>query len=129
MRPGRTTPTSYGHGDTPPAPRMRRGSSLRHNGGMSVPELAPRRTVWGVLAVWIVAALAGIAIGVFVPEDWRAAWLAVALGGTVVLSFGVQLWYGRSQEFIVRVAASVLGSMIVMAVISAGFGLAAIVPG
>jgi CDP-diglyceride synthetase len=96
---------------------------------MSVPELAPRRTVWGVLAVWIVAALAGVAIGIFVPEEWRAAWLAVALGGTVCLSFGVQLWYGRSQEFIVRVAASVLGATIVMAVISAGFGLAAIVPG
>ncbi|MFJ6652839.1 hypothetical protein ACIQLJ_08605 [Microbacterium sp. NPDC091313] len=96
---------------------------------MSVPELAPRRTVWGVIAVWIAAALAGIAIGVFVPEDWRTSWLVVALGGSVVVSFVVQLWYGRSQEFIVRVAASVLGAMVVMAVISAGFGLAAIVPG
>jgi hypothetical protein len=96
---------------------------------MSVAELTPKRTVWGVIAVWIVAALTGIAIGVFVPEDWRAAWLTVGLGGIVVLSFGVQLWYGRSQEFIVRVAASSLGGMIVMGVISAGFGLAAIVPG
>jgi CDP-diglyceride synthetase len=95
---------------------------------MTVPELAPRRTVWGVLAVWIVAALTGVAIGIFVPEDWRAAWLIVALGACVVLSFGIQLWYGRSQEFLVRVAASALGAMLVMAVISAGFGLAAIIP-
>ncbi|KAA9148967.1 hypothetical protein [Microbacterium lushaniae] len=96
---------------------------------MTVPELAPRRTVWGVLAVWVVAALLGIGIGVFVPEEWRAAWLTIGLGSCLVLSFVVQLWYGRSQEFLVRVAASVLGAMVVMAVISAGFGLAAIVPG
>lgn len=96
---------------------------------MTVPELAPRRTIWGVLAVWLVAALAGVAIGVFVPESWRSAWLIVGLGGALVLSFAVQLWYGRSQDFLVRVAASVLGAMLVMAVISAGFGLAAVVPG
>lgn len=96
---------------------------------MTVPELAPRRTVWGVLAVWIAAALTGIAIGIFVSEEWRAAWLTVALGACLVLSFAIQLAYGRSQEFLVRVAASILGAMVVMAVISAGFGLAAIVPG
>jgi uncharacterized membrane protein YfcA len=96
---------------------------------MTVPELAPRRTVWGVLAIWIVAALTGVAIGVFVPEEWRSEWLVVSLGGCLVLSFALQLWYGRSQDFLVRVAASVLGAMVVMAVISAGFGLAAVVPG
>lgn len=97
--------------------------------GMTVPELAPRRTVWGVLAVWLVAALAGIGIGIFVPEGWRAAWLTVSLGACIVLSFAVQLAYGRSQEFVVRVAASALGALLVLAVISAGFGLAAVVPG
>jgi hypothetical protein len=102
---------------------------VRENDGMSVPELAPRRTVWGIVAVWLVAAVAGTAVGIFVPEAWRAAWLVVALSGSVILSFGVQLWYGRSQEFIVRVAASSLGALLVLAVISAGFGLAAIVPG
>lgn len=96
---------------------------------MSVPELAPRRTVWGVMGVWAAAAVLGICIGLFVPEGWRAAWITVGLGGCLVLSFAVQLWYGRSQDFIVRVAASVLGAMVVLAVISAGFGLAAIIPG
>lgn len=96
---------------------------------MPAPELAPRRTIGGVIAVWVVAALAGIAIGVFVPEEWRGAWVAVALGGCVVLSFAVQLAYGRSVQFIERMAASSLGAMLVMGVISAGFGLAAIVPG
>src|SRR3546814_11486570 len=96
---------------------------------MTVPELAPRRTVWGVLAVWIVAALTGIAIGIFVPAEWRAAWLTVALGACLVLSFAIQLAYGRSQAFLVRVAARVLGALVVMAVVSAGSVLAALVPG
>jgi CDP-diglyceride synthetase len=101
---------------------------VRDNGRMPAPELAPRRTVGGIVAVWVVAAVAGVAIGVLVPEDWRAAWLLVALGGCLVLSFAVQLWYGRSQQFIERVAASVLGALVVLGVISAGFGLAAIIP-
>ncbi|RKT33460.1 hypothetical protein DEU34_2056 [Microbacterium sp. AG1240] len=96
---------------------------------MPGPELAPRRTVGGVIAVWVVAALAGIAIGIFVPADDRAAWLTVGLGATLVLAFSIQLSYGRSQQFVERVAASVLGALVVLGVISAGFGLAAIVPG
>jgi CDP-diglyceride synthetase len=102
---------------------------VRENGGMPVPELAPRRTVGGVIAVWVVAAVAGVAIGVFVPAEWRAAWLIVGLGGCIVLSFFVQLAYGRSQQFVERVAASVLGALVVLGVISAGFGLAGILPG
>jgi hypothetical protein len=93
------------------------------------PELAPRRTFGGVVAVWIVAAVIGLAVGVFVPAPWRAAWLIVGLGGCLLLAFGIQLWFGRSQGFTERVAAAVLGSLLVLGVISAGFGLAAIVPG
>ncbi|MFG6475059.1 hypothetical protein ACFXP7_01580 [Microbacterium sp. P06] len=96
---------------------------------MPGPELAPRRTVGGVVAVWVAAAVGGIAIGIFVPLEWRPAWLIVGLGGSLILSFLVQLSYGRSQQFVERVAASVLGSLLVLGVISAGFGLAAIVPG
>ncbi|MFL2001398.1 MULTISPECIES: hypothetical protein [unclassified Microbacterium] len=96
---------------------------------MPGPELAPRRTVGGVIAVWVAAALAGIAIGIFVPADDRAAWLTVGLAASLVLAFTIQLSYGRSQQFVERVAASVLGALVVLGVISAGFGLAAIVPG
>ena len=96
---------------------------------VTTPELAPRRTFGGVIAVWAIAALTGVAIGIFVPEQWRAAWLTVGLGGCLVLSFAIQLWFGRSQGFTERVAASVLGALLVMGVISLGFGLAAVVPG
>ncbi len=96
---------------------------------MATPELAPRRTAGGVIAVWVVAALAGIAVGLFVQPDARPAWLAVALGGCLVLALGIQLAYGRSQGFIGRMAASILGALFVMGVISLGYGLATVVPG
>ena len=58
-----------------------------------------------------------------------SAWLLVGLGGCLILAFAIQLGYGRSQGFTERVAASVLGALVVMGIISLGFGLAAIVPG
>jgi len=104
-----------------------RGRCVGENVGMPGPELVPRRTIGGVVAVWAAAAVAGVAIGLFVPAEWRAAWLTVALGASVVLAFTIQLSYGRSQQFVERVAASALGALLVLGVISAGFGLAAIV--
>jgi hypothetical protein len=96
---------------------------------MTTPELAPRSMFGGVIAVWVAAGLIAIAIGLFVPVDWRAAWLTVGLGACLLLAFAVQLATGRSKGFIDRVAASVLGALLVMGVLSAGFGLAAIIPG
>ncbi|WP_169581035.1 hypothetical protein [Microbacterium thalassium] len=96
---------------------------------MAVPELAPRRTFGGIVAVWIAAAVIGVLVGLFAGDAWRAQWLAVGLGGCLILSFAIQLWSGRSQGFTQRVAASALGALVVMGVISLGFGLAAIVPG
>ena len=95
---------------------------------MTTPELAPKRTFGGVVAVWVVAAVIGVVVGVAVPAVWRGAWLIVGLGGCLLLSFGIQLWFGRSQGFTERVAAGILGALLVLGVISAGFGLAAIVP-
>lgn len=102
---------------------------MRDNGPMVVPELAPRRTIGGIVAVWVVSALIATAVGVFVGPEWRSVWLIVGLGVCLILAFGVQLWYGRSQGFTGRVAASTLGAMLVMGMISLGFGLASVVPG
>ena len=102
---------------------------MGHNGRMAAPALAPRRATGGIVAVWVAAALLSIAIGLFVPSDWRAAWLVVGLGAALALSCAVQLAYGRSQGYIERVAISILGSLVVMGIISLGFGLAALIPG
>lgn len=95
---------------------------------MSEPALAPRNAFVGVLVVWGVAFVAAIAVGIFVAEEWRVPWLLVAFGGVVLLSFAVQLWYGRTQGFIFRVAGSVTGALMLMGLISVGFGIAALIP-
>jgi len=97
---------------------------VRNNGGMTAPEILPRRRAAGVIAVWVVAALVALAIGIFVDPDWRGAWLLVGLGFCFFLAFAVQLASGRSQGFIVRISASVLGALVVMGLLGAGFALA-----
>ena len=101
---------------------------MRNNGDMTDPALAPRNAFVGVLIVWITAFLATVAIGIFVPEEWRVPWLLVGFGGAGLLSFAVQLRYGRTQGFIFRVASSVTGALLLMGIISVGFGLAALIP-
>lgn len=96
---------------------------------MSTPELAPPGTFRAVVAVWVAALVAAVAIGLFVPVDWRMAWMAVGFGAVMILAFVVQLAIGRSKGFIDRVAASVAGALLVMGLVSAVFGLAEIVAG
>ncbi|MCE0510637.1 MULTISPECIES: hypothetical protein [Microbacterium] len=95
---------------------------------MTEPALAPRNAFVGVIVVWAAAFVATVAIGIFVPEEWRVPWMLVGFGGVVLLSFAVQLWYGRTQGFIFRVASSVIGALMLMGLISVGFGLAALIP-
>ncbi|QNA93293.1 MULTISPECIES: hypothetical protein [unclassified Microbacterium] len=95
---------------------------------MTEPALAPRNAFVGVIVVWAAAFVATVAIGIFVPEEWRVPWMLVGFGGVVLLSFAVQLWYGRTQGFIFRVASSVVGALLLMGVISVGFGVAALIP-
>ena len=96
---------------------------------MSDPEIAPRRASLGIIAIWVVAAVIGVVVGLFADATWRGAWLVVGLGGCLVLAFAVNLASGRSQGFTQRIAASALGSLVVLGLVSLGFGLAAIVPG
>ena len=91
---------------------------------MSSPDLAPRRSLGGVIAVWIVAAVAALAVGAFAPEDWRAAWMPVAMGVSIIVAFAVQLATGSPRGFLQRMAASVLGALVVMGFIGIGLGLA-----
>lgn len=78
----------------------------------------------GVVAVWIVAAVVAVLVGLIAAEDWRAAWMGVGMGIMVPVAFVVQLWSGRSLGFLQRVAMSVLGSLMVMGLIGVGLGLA-----
>lgn len=78
--------------------------------------------------MWVAALIAAIAIGIFVPEEWRVQWLIVGFGASILLSFALQLWYGHTKGFIFRIAASATGALLLLGVVSAAFGLAALVP-
>jgi hypothetical protein len=88
------------------------------------PLTVPRPAMAGVIVVWSIAAVIAVVVGILAEPDWRAAWMGVGLGVVIPIAFAVQLWSGRSQGFIQRVALSVLGSMLVMGLIGVGLGLA-----
>lgn len=96
---------------------------------MATPEFPLRDRIGGVVAVWILAVVVALAIGVFAEPEWRGAWLPVGLGACFFVAFAIQLAYGRSQGFLVRVSASVLGAMLVMGLVGAGFALAELFAG
>lgn len=95
---------------------------------MTEPALAPRNAYLGVYVVWALALVTSIVLGIVLPEVDRVPWMLVAFGIVVLVSFAVQLWFGRVEGFIVRVSASVIGALLIMGLISVGFGLAALIP-
>jgi hypothetical protein len=101
---------------------------MRDNEAMSTPPLVPRNTLGGIIAVWAVAAVAGVVVGILAPAGWRAAWLTIVLGAVIILSFAVQLAVGRPDGFLRRVSMSTIGALLVLGVIGVAFGLAGIVP-
>jgi len=75
----------------------------------------------------VLAAVVAVVVGAFAPEHDRAVWMPVGLGVCLIAAFVVQLAIGRSRGFIQRVAASVLGSLLVMGFIGIGFGLSTLI--
>ena len=99
---------------------------LGHNGRRSLPELAPRSGVRGIVAAWVISAVIALVIGIAVPSEAQAAWMAVGMGLVLIASFAIQLAHGHPHGFIQRVAASVLGGLVVMGLIGVGLGLASL---
>ncbi len=95
---------------------------------MSERVAASRNAFVGVVAVWFLALVISVLIGVLAGELERAPWLVVGFAALVAISFAVQLWYASAVGFIFRVAASLVGALIVMGLISAVFGVAALLP-
>ena len=97
---------------------------MRDNGRMADPALAPRSPFTGLIVTWAVAAVGAILIGIFARPDAVMTWYVIGFGVCVLVSFAVQLVRGETGGFILRVAAGSLGALLVMGVISIGFGVA-----
>lgn len=84
------------------------------------------RSWLGVVSVWVVAILAAIAIGVFAEPDTRFAWLGVALAGSVLLTFAIQLAGGVTAGYLTRVSISVSGAVVVLVLCSIVIAIASL---
>lgn len=99
------------------------------NGRMAEPVLAPRSPFVGLVVTWAVAAVGAVLIGLLAPDTLLMTWYVIGFGVCVLLSFTVQLFRGETRGFILRVSAGSLGALLVMGIVSAGFGISALFGG
>jgi len=74
------------------------------------------KSVFPILVLTIVGSFA---VGVFSPAADYLLYLPVVLGGVTVLTLVVQLGLKRKEGFVDRVTASVVGSMVIVALATA----------
>ena len=77
-----------------------------------------RRRLWGsAVAVWIATAIAAVLVFALLDGRGGHAWLAVVLGGAVLLSFAIQLAM-PGPGLVNRMLAGVGGAVVVLAIAS-----------
>lgn len=102
---------------------------MGQNGDMSEAAQPTRNAFIGVIVSWVFALVIAVLIGILVGSADRAPWLVMGFAAVILVTFAVQLWYASPVGFIFRIAASVGGALVLMGLVSAGFGLAALLPG
>ena len=70
-----------------------------------------------LITAWAVAAVIGALVTILVPVEDRFPWLAFAIGASTLVTFALQLGTAQRVGFITRVAASVAGSVLIIAVV------------
>ena len=70
-----------------------------------------------LVAAWVVAAVIGVLVTIFVHGEERFSWLALAIGVSGLVTFALQLGTAQRAGFISRVSFSIAGSVVVIAVI------------
>jgi len=84
------------------------------------------RIGWTVAPVWAAAVLGAVLVGVFAGPAFLT-WTAVVLGALVLATAAIQLSLQQKEGFVVRMALSVAGALVILA-LSAAI-LAALHPG
>jgi hypothetical protein len=74
------------------------------------------RLPFNVVLVWVLVALAAVAVAVFAPIDQSISWLPVVLGGGIFATFVVQLAIVRKEGLVMRIVLSVSGALVILAV-------------
>lgn len=79
-------------------------------------------SVW---PIWLIAALGAVVVGVAQPED-ALVWLPIVLGVCTLTAFAVQLGGPTVPGLVDRLAAAVLGSIVILAIATAALVLLAL---
>jgi hypothetical protein len=89
-------------------------------------NLSPATRWSSIIVVWVAAALGAIAIGIFSPTPEYAAWLGLTLAGCTTGALCIQLATQEKRGFVDRLAASIVGASIVLAIAIGILSLAAL---
>jgi hypothetical protein len=72
-----------------------------------------------IIPVWVVAIIGAVLVGVIATPSGTYRWLSVVLAVTVLLTFIIQLALPSKQGLVIRMAASIGGSAVLLAVATA----------
>ncbi len=77
-----------------------------------------------IIPVWFAAALGALVIGLTDPSA-AFRWLPIVMAGAILLTFVIQIALRRKEGLVSRVAASVGGAVVLLAIATGVFALAA----
>jgi hypothetical protein len=83
---------------------------------MTTEDLSPATRWSSIVVVWAAAALGSVAIGIFSPPSEYAAWLGLTLAGCTIGALCIQLATQEKRGFVDRLAASIVGASLVLAI-------------
>jgi MFS superfamily sulfate permease-like transporter len=82
----------------------------------------PQYLLRSALPVWALALVAVVLVAVFDPEGYLS-WMPLALAGCVLLSLAIQLAISEKNGLVNRMAASLAGALVLLAVATGVFAL------
>ena len=67
-----------------------------------------------VIPVWIVAAVGAVAVGVLIPGSYLS-WIPIVMALATLLTFAIQIGVSRKEGLFERIAASLVGALVILA--------------
>ncbi|RRD60714.1 hypothetical protein [Leucobacter sp. OH1287] len=69
---------------------------------------------WSLYVTWLLALVTGVLTLIFAEPAEQAEWTVLAVGVTVLFTFFLQLATGDKEGFVVRVAFSLSGALVIL---------------
>ena len=79
-----------------------------------------------VIPVWVLVIVGAVLIGLLAPPEQYLVWLPIALAGGILATFCLQLAIVRKEGLVMRVIASLGGSVVILGLATAILGMVAV---